>query len=212
MPFRIGYYADKITTETLPLEGLTELSINTKNCIVYLLENTESITEVDLFVSASFSTDVGVPLSGSVRNINVISEVGSVPCYVEVKIPGGVRIPKLSFKYNGDGIPDLMLYDYKDDTNWSTPMNIGELAIAVSDSYPNVLLQNAHQVDTLTVSGNFCVCNFHNLKIKAMNFAVTLGSLSILQNSVYSANKVLVKTPHGTHCVAGEVVNTVDSN
>jgi hypothetical protein len=61
------------------------------------------------------------------------------------------------------------------------------------------------------VSGSFCVCSFEKLKIASMNFDVVLGSLSIVQNSFYEENKVIVQTPHGTHCVAGATVNTADT-
>ena len=90
-------------------------------------------------------------------------------------------------------------------------MIIGELSIKVSESYPNVIFENEHEVDLLVISGTYCVCNFHNMKIKSMDFSVVLGSLSIIQNSVYSVNKMLVKTPHGTHCVAGATVKSVDT-
>lgn len=73
------------------------------------------------------------------------------------------------------------------------------------------ILQNAHTVSTLTVSGSYCICSFSTMKIASMTFAVTVGSLDINQNSVYTQNSVTLKTPHGTHCVAGATVNTVDS-
>ena len=90
-------------------------------------------------------------------------------------------------------------------------MILGELSIQISESYPNVIFKNEHEVDSLVVSGTYCVCNFHNMKIKSMNFSVVLGSLSIIQNRAYSVNKMLVKTPHGTHCVAGATVKSVDT-
>jgi hypothetical protein len=62
-------------------------------------------------------------------------------------------------------------------------------------SYPNVLFKNQHQVAHLKVQDSYCVCNFEKMKIKKMEFAVTLSSLSIIQNSMYTVNKMTVKTP-----------------
>ena len=45
-----------------------------------------------------------------------------------------------------------------------------------------------------------------------MTYTVTVGSLYIVQNSAYTANKVTVSTPDGTHCIAGGTVNTADTN
>ena len=99
-----------------------------------------------------------------------------VEWYVELRIPGGVRIPKLSFSYDGDGTNDVLLYDQKGNNKWNNPMIIGELSIKVSESYPNVIFENEHEVDLLVISGTYCVCNFHNMKIKSMDFSVVLGS------------------------------------
>ena len=74
---------------------------------------------------------------------------------MEFKIPGGQPITKLSMNFNGDSITDLLLYDFKDGSSWVTPMTITTLEITVSDSYPNIILENAHTVTTLTVSGTY---------------------------------------------------------
>jgi hypothetical protein len=209
---RLGYFADKITKETISLSEASEISIHTRDCIVYLLENTDSRDEIELYVSAPRITNIATPKEGTVQYINVLSELNSVMCYVEIKIPGGVNIPKLSFKLEGDKIPDLMIYDYKDDSTWNNPMLIDELNFDIIESYPNVLFKNQHQVANLNVQGSYCVCNFEKLKIQKMKFAVTLGSFSVIQNSMYSVNKMTVKTPKGTHWVAGKTVNTADSS
>ena len=116
-----------------------------------------------------------------------------------MKIPGGVTIPKLTFTFDGDTIEDLQIYDYKDGSKWTTPMIITNLVFTVSNAYPNVMFQNPHQVSSLSVSGSYCNCNFDYLKIASMTFTVNVGSLSILQNSIYTQNSIIVKTPHGTH-------------
>jgi hypothetical protein len=196
---RLGYFADKITEETVSLSEASEISIHTRDCIVYLLENTNSRDEIELYVSAPRITNIATPKEGTVQYINVLSELNSVMCYVEIKIPGGVNIPKLSFKLEGDEIPDLMIYDFKEDSTWNNPMLIDELNFDIIESYPNVLFKNQHQVANLNVQGSYCVCNFEKLKIQKMKFAVTLGSLSVIQNSMYSVNRMTVKTPKGTH-------------
>ena len=211
LSFRLGYFADQVTTETMSLDGVTEVAVNTKDCIVYLLENTESQNEIKLYVSAPRVTDIDTTKDGSVQKISIQSEENTVRCYVEIKMPGGVNIPKLKFNSEGDRIQDLVFYDYKDGSTWNTPLIIGELEFIIDDSFPNIIFDNEHEVTTLTVSGSYCVCNFHKLKITTMNFDVTLGSLSVIQNSEISANKVTVNTPLGTHCVAGATVNSVDS-
>ena len=45
-----------------------------------------------------------------------------------------------------------------------------------------------------------------------MDFHIVFGSLNILQNKIYPENKITVKTPHGTHCVAGQTINSVDTS
>jgi hypothetical protein len=41
---------------------------------------------------------------------------------------------------------------------------------------------------------------------------MTVGSLNILQNQIYSVNSMTIKTTYGTHCIAGKTVNTVDTD
>ena len=209
---RVGYFADRIYTDSISISGATEINIKIKNWVIYLLENKFSLNFVDLYMSASRSTTLSTSKSGTTQNINIVSDSGDVQCYVEMKIPGGVTIPKLTFTFDGDTIEDLQIYDYKDDSKWKTPMIITNLVFTVSNAYPNVMFQNPHQVSSLTVSGSYCNCNFDYLKIASMTFTVNVGSLSILQNSIYTQNSIIVKTPYGTHCIAGATVNTIDSN
>lgn len=109
--------------------------------------------------------------------------------------------------FNGDFIPDLLVYDSKDGSTWTNPMIITTLEITVSDSYPNIIFENAHTFTTLTVSGTYYICNFHTLKISSMTYGITVGSLSINQNSAIPSNKISITTPDGTHCVAGAAIN-----
>ena len=45
-----------------------------------------------------------------------------------------------------------------------------------------------------------------------MNFEIILGSLNIVQNRLYAENRIMIKTPHGTHCAAGQTVNSIDTS
>jgi hypothetical protein len=82
----------------------------------------------------------------------------------------------------------------------------------INDAYPNIIFKHPHEVTTLTVTGSYWAWTFEKMKIKTMVFTITVGSLNVVQNRVYAENKVTLKTPHGTHCVAGNTINTVDAN
>lgn len=155
LDYRTGIFANRIWEESFTISGITNFNINTKNCVIYFLENKGANDKIDLYVSASFSASVSTSVSGTTQNIGVSSSSGWVSCYVELKVPGGVTIPQLSLTFNGDTIPDLVVYDSKDGSTWTTPMTITTLSITVQDSYPNVVFENAHTVTTLTVSGTY---------------------------------------------------------
>ena len=206
-----GFYADRIYEESLSLNGVNEVAIKTQNCIVYLLENTKSSSTINVYASVSKESSTQFGLSNSIQTINVISDNGVVQCYVEIYIPGGITLPKISITYDGDSSEYIQLYDYKSGTSWVKPMIISSLILSISNSYPSVYFKNAHTVSSLLVSGSFWVCNFNTLKIISMTFTVSVGSLNINQNKEISQNSITMKTPHGTHWIAGATINTVDS-
>ena len=74
---------------------------------------------------------------------------------MEIKIPGGVLIPTLDFKLEGDKILDLIVSDSKDKSTWKTPMKISNLVFKINDAYPNIFLKSSHEIETLTVSGTY---------------------------------------------------------
>jgi len=76
--YRTGFWADRIFKETVSMTGVTEFSINTKNCIVYFLENTGSTNEIEIYASAARSTTFSTPKVGTVQSINVKSPVNVV--------------------------------------------------------------------------------------------------------------------------------------
>jgi crooked neck len=127
LPIRIGYFADKVTEDSFSLSGLSEIAVNSKNWAIYLLENTDSRDSVEIYVSAARGTDISFPKSGSVQSINIDSGDTTITWFARIKIPGGVSIPKLSFKYDGDSVEDLLLFDETDGDKWITPMIIVEL-------------------------------------------------------------------------------------
>ena len=212
LPVRTGYFADQIYEESFSISGLNEIAVKTQNCIVYLLENIKSKSQIDIFASVSRTSSVEFTLSNSVKTISVQADAGDVQWYVEVHVPGGVTIPKLNFVYSGDSSQNVLLYDYKGDSVWTNPMIISELYFSIKDSYPNIYFRNSHFVSLLSVLGTYWIWSFENLKIASMTFTVSVGSLNIVQNSMYTQNSVTVKTPHGTHCVAAAKINSVDTN
>jgi hypothetical protein len=153
--YRIGFFADLVTEETISMAGSTEFRVETKNCIVYLLENTGSSTEISVFVSADRSTEISFPKEGAVQYFRITAKDSYLQCYVELKFPGGVTIPKLSFYYSGDTSDDVLLFDHKDSYQWQTPMKITEFYLDVMDSRPHVYLNSPHEVATLKARGVF---------------------------------------------------------
>ena len=210
LPYRIAYFANKITEKTYPVGDVSEISITAENCIIYLLENDDTLkTEVE--VSASWSAEITDSLVGTVLSYNVKSTSGTVQCYIELKIPGGTTLTKLTLALSGKK-QDVFVFDSKDNSGWVTPLAITDLVFTFSESFPRVFLTNLHDVTKLTASGDYCVCDFNKVKINEMDFQVTVGSLNVLQNSLYADNKITLQTPLGTQCVAGTTVNTVDTN
>ena len=210
LPYRIAYFANKITEKTYPVGDVSEISITAENCIIYLLENDNTLkTEVE--VSASWSAEITDSLVGTALSYNVKSTSGTVQCYIELKIPGGTTLTKLTLALSGKK-QDVFVFDSKDNSGWVTPLTITDLIFTFSESFPRVFLTNLHDVTKLTASGDYCVCDFNKVKINEMDFQVAVGSLNVLQNSLYADNKITLQTPLGTQCVAGTTVNTVDTN
>ena len=200
---KFGLFANQITEESYDSNQIREINVKIKDCFVYLLENTKN-SSVDVEISGSGSTSIGSFFQDGVLGIDVDSKESTMKCQTVIRVPGGTYLDKLSFVYEGGSLAIVQLLDHKGKSSWDTPLNIGELSIKVRDSSPHISLRNEHKVEKLAVSGDFCVCNFEKLKISEMDFEVVLGSLSVLQNKIYTENKITVKTPHGTHCIAGK--------
>ena len=66
---RTGYFADQIYEKTISMSGINEYKVNTQNCIVYLLENKGSTSEIKVYASVSRSTSVSFSLSSSIETI-----------------------------------------------------------------------------------------------------------------------------------------------
>ena len=47
---RYGYFANRVQTKSISISGVTEIDVKTKNWIVYILENTDSTSLIDLYV------------------------------------------------------------------------------------------------------------------------------------------------------------------
>ena len=155
-PVRLGFFADRITEASVSMKEIDSYRINTRNCNIYLLENTESDTESMVYVSASRDTNVEIYHKNGTQFVRIIDEVTTVGCYVEIRIPGSSYIRELSLRYRGDRIPDLMLYDNKHKTPWKTPLTIQNLIINIKDAFPNIYFLNPHKVSYLEVAGTYC--------------------------------------------------------
>ena len=77
LSFRIGYFADQITEDKFDVSRVSQVSVDTKNCITYLLEGNDQ-DKIKVFISADRSTDIQNSLDGSTLNVNVQSEVRTV--------------------------------------------------------------------------------------------------------------------------------------
>jgi len=77
LSFRIGYFADQITEDKFDVSGVSQVNVDTKNCITYLLEGSDQ-DKIKVFISADRSTYIQNSLDGSTLNVNVQSEVRTV--------------------------------------------------------------------------------------------------------------------------------------
>ena len=77
LPIRIGYFANKISTEEFSLEELQELHVHTKNCFTYLLENPKN-GSVEIQISAGRSTKIKNVLDNSILTATIDSEMSAV--------------------------------------------------------------------------------------------------------------------------------------
>ncbi|CAI2361318.1 unnamed protein product [Moneuplotes crassus] len=209
--FRVSYFANKLTYESYDASTIDIINVNTKDCRTFILENPDS-SKIHVDISAIRSAHIENKLEGGELFLEVHSGSPTVQCYVEIKIPGGKSLSSLNFDFVGDKYQDILLFDSKDGSSWGTPLSINTMRVVIDDSAPHIFFNNQHQVDNLIISGDFCICDFQKLKIKSMNFQITVGSLNIVQNSQYSENKVTAKTPLGTHCIAGATVHTSDTS
>ena len=47
---RVGYFADRIYTDSISISGATEINLSIKNWVIYILENTINSNFVDLYM------------------------------------------------------------------------------------------------------------------------------------------------------------------
>ena len=207
-PVRIGYFADVSQEKSVNLNNTSEFLFEVTNCNIYLLENKDSSSKIDLFMSSNRDASLSISVTGSTQTIIANSDTSLPKCFLEVKIPGGVSISQMSFKLDGGSSDNMLVYDHKDGSSWNTPMIINTLQFTISDSYPVIKFENAHQVTSLSVTGTYCACTFDKVRINSMTYDINVGTLSINQNSVFAENKVTITTPDGLFCVAGSTVNS----
>ena len=210
-PVRIGYFADVSQEKSLDLNNTSEFVFEVTNCNIYLLENKDSSSKIDLFMSSNRDASLSTSVAGSTQTIIANSDTSLPKCFLEVKIPGGVSISQMSFKLDGGSSDNMLVYDHKDGSSWNTPMIINTLQFTISDSYPVIKLENAHQVTSLSVTGTYCACTFDTVRINSMTYNINVGTLNINQNSVFTENKLRITTPDGLFCVAGSTVNSINT-
>jgi hypothetical protein len=211
LKYRIGYFADKLSEEDLAISGVTEFKFNIQNCQTYLKENSDT-SNIKVKVSADRSTTIDYPKSGTIQTTNIEGNDGWVQWYVELYVPGGVTIPKITFTYNGDSAPDIILNDNEDGA-FTTPMIVTAFDLIVADSYPNVELTSEHTIGTLTVTGSYWICSFNNVKIGALTFNIGVGSLYLVQNAIYPENTLDLYSSEGMAWVyANQITVTGETN
>lgn len=121
----------------------------------YLLENFESDTHAELYISAKRNTQIDVSGSQGETKIKIDSDDNSHTCFVELKIPGSSNIEKLKISYLGDRIPNLLLNDFKLNRTFTNPLKIENLIVEIHDSFPNIHFVNPHQINRLNVRGTY---------------------------------------------------------
>ena len=159
-------------------------------------------------MSSNRDASLSTSISGTVQKIVTKSNLALPRCFLEVKVPGGVSINQMSFKLDGGSSDNMLVYDHKDGSSWNTPMIINSLQFSISELFPVINFDNLHQIASLSVTGSYCVCTFNKVRINSMAYNIDVGSLNIIQNSVYTENKVTITTPDGLFCVAGSTVNS----
>ena len=201
-----------LKNKSLDVNGITEFSFDVTNCYIYLLENKDSNSKIDLFMSSNRDASLSTSASGTVQTIVAHSDTSLPRCFLEIKVPGDVSINQMSFTFNGGSSENILVYDHKDGGSWNTPMIVGTLQFTVSDSYPVIKFENAHQINSLIVSGTYCACTFDKVRISSMTYNINVGSLNINQNSVFTENKLTITTPDGLFCAAGSTVTSTNTN
>ena len=209
--FRIGYFADEITESKIPISGISSFVFNIKNCYTYILENKDSSSNIKLYISANRQNTFDSSASGTTHTTTITSDIASPRCFVEIRVPGGVTIPSLTFNFKGDTSPDTLLRDYKESSTWTSTMTITTMSVVVSNSAPKIFFKNSHTIGTLSISGDFCICSFDTVSITVMTFDIDAGSLYINQNSAITENKLVITTPYGTHCAAAAFINSTNN-
>ena len=210
-PIRLGFYSDKITKINIPLKEVDKFEFNTKNCVVYIIETNPSQlvppSNSQIYISAGRNTEIDLNRNNETQLINIVSEIDSVGCYIEFRVPGNTNLSKLSFNYYGDRISDLILTDHKKESEWNSPLTIKDLSVRIKDANPYIHFNSSHNIESLNIFGGYCNCNFDTVKIENMNFKVNSGVLVVKQHESYKTNRVSVKTPTGNHCLSGGKVN-----
>jgi hypothetical protein len=209
---RLGFFADKITKFRIPVTEVDSYSVDTTNCIIYLLENKKSLDHTEVFISADRDTEIEFKRDKLTQNIFVEAEKSGINWYIELYFPPNLNIKSLDFKFFGDKIEDLILYDYKDNSTWDMPLVVDYWNITIKDAHPNIFFKNQHLVKKFDIFGTYCNWDFTDMKIEQMSYHTYTGVLAIVQNKAYEVNKVVMNSPTGAVWASGATVNMNATN
>ena len=106
---RIGYFADISEEKSLDVNGITRFSFDVTNCYIYLLEDKDSSSKIDLFMSSNRDVSLSTSMSGTVQTIIANSDTSLPQCFLEIKVPGGVSINQMSFTFNGGSSENMLV-------------------------------------------------------------------------------------------------------
>ena len=71
---RIGYFADKVSDLSVDISSVSNVEFSIKNCRVYLLENTDSTTKIDIDISANRDTSISSDSSADPHTVTIHSD------------------------------------------------------------------------------------------------------------------------------------------
>ena len=63
----------------------------------------------------------------------------------------------MTLEFPDQASKNLIVYDYKDGSTWTSPLVVTNLVIAVDRANPNIFFRNEHEVANFRATGAFCI-------------------------------------------------------